>query len=41
MSIGVHQSLLNPMQDIPANMSDGTTTFQIFTRNPRTCKESR
>lgn len=39
MSIGIHQSLLNPMQDIQANMPDGASTFQIFTRNPRTCKQ--
>lgn len=38
MLLGIHQSLSNPMSNIPIVMEDiGATTFQIFLRNNRNC----
>lgn len=40
--IGVTQSLANPLASIPLEASSiGADTFQIFTRNPRTCRQRK
>lgn len=40
--IGVTQSLTNPLASIPLEASSiGADTFQIFTRNPRTCRQRK